>query len=84
MKTRKWTDKETGTDKYSTEIIAEEMKMLGGRPESAGGDSGSERPRNSNPENRPTAGGAGARAAGDTAKTSADDPFGPMDDDIPF
>lgn len=30
MQTRKWTDKE-GADKYTTEIIADQMKMLGGR-----------------------------------------------------
>lgn len=30
LKTRKWSDKE-GKDNYTTEIIAEEMKMLGGR-----------------------------------------------------
>lgn len=27
--TRKWQDKETGADRYTTEIIASEMKMLG-------------------------------------------------------
>ncbi|MGB6103058.1 MAG: single-stranded DNA-binding protein [Pusillimonas sp.] len=31
LKTRKWQDKETGTDRYSTEIVAEQMQMLGGR-----------------------------------------------------
>jgi len=34
--TRKWTDKD-GAEKYTTEIIADELKMLGSRP----GDSGS-------------------------------------------
>ena len=32
LKTRKWTDKD-GQDKYVTEIIAEQMQMLGGREE---------------------------------------------------
>lgn len=36
FKTRKWQDKTTGADRYTTEIIASEMKMLGGRPEGAG------------------------------------------------
>ena len=36
IQTRKWQDKE-GKDRYTTEIIADEMKMLGGRD---GGDSG--------------------------------------------
>lgn len=34
MQTRKWQDKE-GNDRYTTEIIADKMQMLGGRPESA-------------------------------------------------
>jgi single-strand DNA-binding protein len=33
FKTRKWKDKE-GKDRYSTEIIANQMQMLGGRPQS--------------------------------------------------
>ena len=32
LRTRKWTDKD-GQEKYSTEIRADEMKMLGGKPE---------------------------------------------------
>ena len=36
IKTRKWQDKD-GQDRYTTEIEATEMQMLGGRP--AGGDS---------------------------------------------
>lgn len=32
LQTRKWTDKE-GKDRYSTEIIANELQMLGGRPQ---------------------------------------------------
>lgn len=32
LRTRKWTDKD-GHEKYSTEIRADEMKMLGGKPE---------------------------------------------------
>lgn len=32
IKTRKWTDKD-GQDRYTTEIHASEMKMLGGKPD---------------------------------------------------
>lgn len=47
IKTRKWQDKD-GQDRYTTEIEATEMQMLGGR-----GDSGqSDAPRN-RPANRP-------------------------------
>lgn len=35
LRTRKWTDK-TGAERYSTEIEAEEMKMLGKRADSSG------------------------------------------------
>src|SRR5215218_10103375 len=82
LKTRKWQDKD-GAEKYSTEIIAEEMKMLGGREgmgsgaDDGGGGSGySERPA---PASRPAAGGAAAKPA---AKSSTG--FDNMDDDIPF
>jgi len=34
LQTRKWQDKE-GNDKYTTEIVASDMKMLGSRPGSA-------------------------------------------------
>ncbi len=37
LKTRKWQDKDTGADRYSTEIVADQMQMLGGRD---GGDGG--------------------------------------------
>lgn len=31
LKTRKWTDKDTGADRYTTEIVADQMQMLGGK-----------------------------------------------------
>ena len=31
LRTRKWQDKNSGQDRYSTEIVANEMPMLGGR-----------------------------------------------------
>lgn len=37
LQTRKWQDKQTGADRYTTEIIADEMKMLGGRGDGGGG-----------------------------------------------
>lgn len=33
LQTRKWQDKQTGADRYTTEIIADEMQMLGGKQE---------------------------------------------------
>ena len=39
LQTRKWTDKE-GQDKYTTEVIADRMQMLGSRSGSGGGGGG--------------------------------------------
>ena len=36
IQTRKWQD-QSGQDRYSTEIVANEMQMLGGRSQGAGG-----------------------------------------------
>ena len=43
IRTRKWTDKE-GQERYTTEIEANEMQMLGGKP--SGESAPSEKPRN--------------------------------------
>jgi len=74
LETRKWQDKE-GKDRYTTEIIANEMKMLGSR--SGQGDaSGRER---SAEAREPAPAGEGKAAAKKPAGQFAD-----MDDDIPF
>lgn len=31
LRTNKWQDKETGKDRYSTEVVCDEMQMLGGK-----------------------------------------------------
>lgn len=48
LKTRKWQDKDTGADRYSTDIVADQMQMLGGRDD---GDSGAQTPRQA-PQNQ--------------------------------
>ena len=79
LKTRKWQDKD-GVEKYTTEIIATDMQMLGSREGmgagSAGADDGGgyERPA---PASRPAAAAANRPAP----KASG---FSDMDDDIPF
>ena len=77
LRTRKWQDKE-GKDRYTTEIIASEMKMLGSRS-GAGApsyDAGDDANATRAPA-RPAA--AGAKAPGKGPAGIAD-----MDDDIPF
>ncbi|MER1966718.1 single-stranded DNA-binding protein [Castellaniella sp. GW247-6E4] len=81
LKTRKWQDKETGADRYSTEIVADQMQMLGGRDsggESAGDGGGfSQAPA---PARRPAQ--QQARPAAPAAAPAGN--LADMDDDIPF
>jgi single-strand DNA-binding protein len=77
LQTRKWQDKE-GQDRYTTEIIADRMQMLGSR-EGGGASSAPPEPAT---EREPAAAAAGsARKSGSAPpKKGADD----LDDDIPF
>lgn len=44
LQTRKWQDKNTGQDRYTTEIIANEMQMLDSKGSSSGADASYEKP----------------------------------------
>ena len=79
LQTRKWTDKE-GVEKYSTEIIAQEMTMLGGR-DSGGGGSGGDDPGMGAPRSAPA---AAPRPAPSKPAAKSATGFDDMDDDIPF
>jgi single-strand DNA-binding protein len=93
LKTRKWTDKD-GVEKYTTEIVADQMQLLGGRegmgdPEGRGGDDGMNQTYSAPPN--PGAGnrGAGAYASGASnqaapARRPAPASSAMDDDDIPF
>ena len=73
LRTRKYQDKETGKDRYSTEIRADRMQMLGSR-------AGSGEPRGeSGGESR---GDAPAKPTGAAKKPAGK--FDDMEDDIPF
>ncbi len=76
LRTRKWQDKE-GRDRYTTEIVANEMQMLGGRG-GAGGAGGGGGGMTAGSEPAPRTEHAEASAGG--AGTQRDE----FDDDIPF
>lgn len=69
IRTRKWQDKE-GQDRYSTEIVADRMQLLGSRGGEGGGGGMREAPS-----------GGGGKAP---AKKGGGGSFDDMDDDIPF
>ncbi len=68
LRTRKWQDKQ-GVERYTTEIVANEMQMLGGR----GGGAGS-----------PVAEGSRERAAAEPVGAASGAERDEFDDDIPF
>ena len=58
IKTRKWQDKD-GQDRYTTEIHADEMKMLGGRGESDGSPAPEKQPERREAPKQQSGGGFG-------------------------
>jgi single-strand DNA-binding protein len=71
LRTRKWQNKE-GVDQYTTEIVANEMQMLGGKPGSGGGGDYSQ---------------ASSGRSSSSQSSQQAQPAGmdvPFDDDIPF
>ena len=77
LRTQKWTDK-NGIERYTTEIIAESMQMLGGKT-SGGGGGGEPYDMPASGESRSTAPSAPAPRS-KPAPAAMDD----LDDDIPF
>ena len=79
IRTRKWQDKE-GKDRYTTEIIADQMQMLGGR---GGGGGASSEPREPRSQSRQTPA-SDDRSDRSTAPVDEAGGGGEFDDDIPF
>lgn len=86
LRTRKWQGND-GQDRYSTEIVANEMQMLGGRGGGGGGQGGGQGGQGGGGN----FGGGGNRGGGDNFGESKPRPSSPMnepqidpDDDIPF
>lgn len=81
LRTRKWQDKQ-GNERYSTEIVGNEMQMLGGRGGGAGagapagGGAAGGMPREPLPDYAGPGGGGGGGAGGGERED--------FDDDIPF
>jgi single-strand DNA-binding protein len=72
LQTRKWQDK-SGNDRYTTEIVASDMQMLGGR---GGGGGAAQETRDSRE--------SGARSPAAAPASGAGGPGADFDDDIPF
>ena len=84
LRTRKWTDKD-GIEKYSTEIRADSMQMLGSRQGMGGAAAGDDGGGHEAPARAPAArapAGAPRQAPATPAKAASG--FDDMDDDIPF
>jgi single-strand DNA-binding protein len=88
LQTRKWTDKE-GVEKYSTEIVADRMQLIGGAREGGGGGGGGDVEFSgggagggggSSAPGGGSSSGGGARGAAKPPAKKTDD----FDDDIPF
>lgn len=77
IRTDKYQDKNTGEDRYSTQIIARDMQLLGGRNDAGGGGGFNAAPRQ---QSAPAQNRAAATGSGGVAQTEAGD----FDDDIPF
>ena len=79
LQTRKWQDKE-GQDRYTTEIVADRMQMLGNREGSGGASMASEPPDHGAPAEPRGEARASGKGSAAPAKKNVDD----LDDDIPF
>ena len=82
IQTRKWQDKE-GLDRYTTEIIANDMQMLDSRGGGSGGGGGYDASRSDDFQSSPRGGSAPAPVSAPVS-APGDDMGDDLDDDIPF
>jgi single-strand DNA-binding protein len=82
LKTRKWTDKD-GVERYTTEIVADQMQLLGSR-EGGGGGGGGDDTGGSHDGGQRSAQAPRQAAASRPAPSKSSTGFDDMDDDIPF
>lgn len=73
IRTRKW-QAQDGTDRYSTEIVAEQMQMLGGRRSDDDGDGGFEQRANGRSQRAAPASRSNGSSAADNVGTRAHPP----------
>ena len=87
LQTRKWQD-QSGQDRYTTEIVANEMQMLGGRDAGASGfDQGMDQsapPQTARQSAAPKAQNPTATAPAPAAAPAQGGAYDDFDDDIPF
>ncbi len=83
LKTRKWQDKD-GQDRYTTEIVADTMQMLGSRGGGGGGGSTDYDAPPADSASSGRSGGTGGSGGSGSSGGSSGGGFGTMDDDIPF
>ena len=79
LRTRKWQD-QSGQDRYTTEIVADQMQLLGSR----GGAGGPDAPQRDDADWSPPAAGSGAAKKPAAGKSAPSGDIADMDDDIPF
>ena len=81
LRTRKWQDKE-GKDRWTTEIVADEMHMLGGK--GGGASAGAGAMAGAGASGGSGSGGGSSSGGGRAAVNDSGAPPGDFDDDIPF
>ncbi|MBE7521097.1 MAG: single-stranded DNA-binding protein [Burkholderiales bacterium] len=81
LQTRKYTDKD-GVEKYSTEVVADRMQLIGGGRDSGGG--GDEEPSGGGGGRAPARGSGGGAPRGGGAPSGGGKKPDDFEDDIPF